>query len=422
MPTTPPELEPELTPTETLEAERAALDAKQAALKAEQAALDARRAALEESKRAAASATAEIEAERPVPGAPLSFVPHDAAGRAVPPRVEIRSVIRAGRFGDLEEHDLVRMLDSIEDELARRRFRESVYISVFVWMVVVGLLFLGPKYLWHAPKLISPAEALMKQDVLTTLTNPVLPHHATAAPKLDSGTLKKLRAMTPAPVPVPAPTPAPAPAPAATQPAQPNAAPAPTQPLPSAPAPMPRSSAPPVADAPLPQPSSRPNFSTSPSTGDFAHNLANNVARDHGGSAGTAPGMLSGGTGRGGAAGAGVEILSDTRGVDFNPYIARIMREIYQQWVPLIPEEANPPLRKQGYTALRITIMRDGTIHVQDGVHNGLVLEYSSHDVALDRAAWGSITGVGQFPPLPGQFTGPDLELRIHYLVNTNKE
>jgi hypothetical protein len=29
---------------------------------------------------------------------------------------------------------------------------------------------------------------------------------------------------------------------------------------------------------------------------------------------------------------------------------------------------------------------------------------------------------VGQFPPLPKQFTGPNLELRIHYLVNKTTE
>ena len=41
---------------------------------------------------------------------------------------------------------------------------------------------------------------------------------------------------------------------------------------------------------------------------------------------------------------------------------------------------------------------------------------------AIDRAAWGSITGVGQFPPLPKEVHGPNLELRIHYLVNKNPE
>jgi hypothetical protein len=45
-------------------------------------------------------------------------------------------------------------------------------------------------------------------------------------------------------------------------------------------------------------------------------------------------------------------------------------------------------------------------------------LDGSSQDTAIDRAAWGGITGVGQFPPLPASFTGPNLELRIDFLVN----
>jgi len=94
------------------------------------------------------------------------------------------------------------------------------------------------------------------------------------------------------------------------------------------------------------------------------------------------------------------------------------MREIYNTWIPLLPDEARPPLNKQGVTQLRITIMPDGSLHVQDGANNGLVLEGSTHDEALNRAAWGSVTGVGQFPPLPKEFHGPNLILRIHYLVN----
>jgi outer membrane biosynthesis protein TonB len=112
-----------------------------------------------------------------------------------------------------------------------------------------------------------------------------------------------------------------------------------------------------------------------------------------------------------GVAAPGVDILSDTMGVDFNPYLQKIIREIYYTWLPLIPEEARPPLNKQGETQIRFTILPDGTI-------GGMTLESSSHDDAINRSSWGSITGVGKFPPLPKQFHGPNLELRIHYLVN----
>ncbi len=58
----------------------------------------------------------------------------------------------------------------------------------------------------------------------------------------------------------------------------------------------------------------------------------------------------------------GVDVLSDTMGVDFDPYLRKIIREIYNTWLPLIPEEARPPLNKQGETLIRFTILPDGRI------------------------------------------------------------
>jgi TonB family protein len=346
------------------------------------------------------------------PDAPLSFVPHDAEGQAVAPRAKIRTT----RFGELDEHELLHLLNSIDDERARARFRESVYISLFVWIAVVLLIFFGPKYLWHAPQVISPADALLKQQRLTTLTNPVLPHHASPAPKIDKGTLNKLREMTRKASPAPAaPAPTPAPAPEAHQPAPTQPSPTPPQPLPLAPSPLPRSSAPPVPDTPLPQPVTKPNFNTGGTVSDQMRNLASNPAPRAGSSGAAGISGYTRGVGRGASAGVGgPEILSDTRGVDFNPYLARLMRQIYQQWIPLIPEEAQPPISKQGVTQIRFTINPDGSLAA---IH----LDGPSGDVALDRAAWGSVNGQ-IFPPLPKQFLGPNLELRIHYLVNTNKE
>jgi outer membrane biosynthesis protein TonB len=325
---------------------------------------------------------------------------------AAPPR------IRTNRYGELEAHELIHLLDTIEDERARGRFRESIYISMFIWLAIAWVLFYGPKYLWHSPQLITPTEAL-QQQALVQLNAPRLPHHAMSPPpKIDRGTLAKLRAMEPKPAPT-APSPA---QPAAAQPQAPVATqptppvPAPVLPLPSAPKPVARSAEP---DAPTPQPSSRPNFNTQDTAG---QNMQQAMRGSQ--SAGSDRGVGISGGSRGANVQGGVDILSDTQGVNFQPYLGRIIRLIYEQWLPLLPEETRPPLNKSGYTALRITIMPDGNIHVQDGVHNGLVLDSSSHDEALDRAAWGSVTGVGQFPPLPKQFHGPNLELRIHYLVN----
>jgi hypothetical protein len=97
---------------------------------------------------------APVAPEAPTPGAPLTFVPHDPKGSK-----PIRT-IRTGRYGELEEHELIRLLDTIEDERARGRFRESIYISLFVWMAIAWVVLYGPRYLWHAPPLLNPADVL----------------------------------------------------------------------------------------------------------------------------------------------------------------------------------------------------------------------------------------------------------------------
>ena len=46
-------------------------------------------------------------------------------------------------------------------------------------------------------------------------------------------------------------------------------------------------------------------------------------------------------------------------------------------------------------------------------------LESSSGDLALDKAAWYAITSENMFPPLPKEFRGPQLELRLTFFYNT---
>ena len=107
----------------------------------------------------------------------------------------------------------------------------------------------------------------------------------------------------------------------------------------------------------------------------------------------------------------GVEILSDTQGVDFGPYVRKALTIIKKNWLALIPEEARPPANMQGETLIRFSILPDGKI-------SAMKLDGSSQHINIDRAAWGAITGVGQFPPLPTEFKGSHLELRIDFLTN----
>lgn len=338
--------------------------------------------------------------------------------KSAPPNPPIK--VRTGRFGEMDEHELIHLLDSLDDERARARFRESIYISILVYVAIGWFLFYGPRVLFHQPRLISPTDVLKERDKQLTFLDapkdlskltPTKPSKVisdkdrvqqTTHPTLDKKTLEQLRAMRKAGTPAP---PAPQAQPTPQPPAQQQQAPPPPPPLPQHPVPQQQQ----LADAPRPAPApTQPNFGNqNQSAGDAIRRAAEGAARDRGtgGDYGdNAPVAHQG-------LNTGVEVLSDTMGVDFGPYLRRILGDIKRTWLPLIPEEARPPLNKQGQTLIRFTILPDGRIAA-------MKLDGSSQDIAIDKAAWGGITGVGQFPPLPANFKGPQLELRIDFLVN----
>ncbi len=102
-------------------------------------------------------------------------------------------------------------------------------------------------------------------------------------------------------------------------------------------------------------------------------------------------------------------ILSDTRGVDFGPYLARILMIVKQNWYAVIPESAR--LGEKGRTAIVFEILKDGSVPQ-------LRLVGASGHVALDRAALASIRASIPFPPLPQEFTGKHLVLQFNFLYN----
>ncbi len=323
---------------------------------------------------------------------------------SAPPNQPVK--VRTGRFGELDEHELIHLLDSLDDERSKARFRESIYISIIIYLGIVWFLFYGPRVLFHQPRLISPVDVLKEREKqLTFLDTPKdlsrLTPKSKAIPEksrvqqLDQKTLQRLQEMRrPEP---PAPQPA--------QPAPAQASPTPPTPQPPPPAPQPTQQS--LIEAPKPAPPTRPNFGNpNQSPGDAIRKAAQDAAQNRG-SGDYSPGAGSGRQGMG----TGVDILSDTQGVDFGPYIRRILGDIRRTWIPLIPEEARPPLNKQGETLIRFTILPDGRIAAMN-------LDGSSQDTAIDRACWGGITGVGQFPPLPANFKGPNLELRIDFYTN----
>jgi len=107
----------------------------------------------------------------------------------------------------------------------------------------------------------------------------------------------------------------------------------------------------------------------------------------------------------------GVDILNDTQGVDFGPYLKEILVNIKNNWYHLIPEIAE---MKKGKLAIEFAITKDGKVA-------DMRLVASADDTILDRAAWGSITASNPFSPLPDEFKGAYLALRMRFYYNPER-
>jgi TonB family protein len=102
-------------------------------------------------------------------------------------------------------------------------------------------------------------------------------------------------------------------------------------------------------------------------------------------------------------------ILSDTLGVDFGPYLARVVFNVKRNWYSMIPESAR--LGEKGRVGIVFEILKDGSVPQ-------LRLVASSGSDPLDRAALAAIKASIPFPPLPQEFTGQHLVLQFIFLYN----
>lgn len=161
-----------------------------------------------------------------------------------------------------------------------------------------------------------------------------------------------------------------------------------------------------------PQSQPQPSFQTPPTAGQAIQEAAEAAVANRGHSGG---GQLGDGgliRGRDGTKADGqMDILTDTMGVDFWPYMQRIRQVILTNWMTLMPPSFYPPILKQGIVSLDFYILPNGKV-------SSMVLHTSSGDVSLDRAAWGSITASDPFPPLPKEFHGQVFGLRCKYYYN----
>ena len=111
-----------------------------------------------------------------------------------------------------------------------------------------------------------------------------------------------------------------------------------------------------------------------------------------------------------GSAGSNLELLSDPLGVDFRPYLTRLLAAVRRNWYAVIPESA-----RLGMVRGRVTIQ---FIIIRAGGVSKLVIAGPSGVEALDRAAVAGISASNPFPPLPGEFRGDQVRLQFTFLYN----
>lgn len=319
-----------------------------------------------------------------------------------------------------EMHDFPTLLIQARDELARSRKREAFWMSLVAHFIIL-MLFANSnrlaKFLPHRTVMIVASSPDKKdltflelppdaQKVIKPLKTNVLSDKTRIAesrnPKLDQQQMRKLLDAMKAGRPTPPPQPQQPPAAAQAQP--PQQQPQPKQPEPTTTAKL---QSPPVQQ--------RSPFDRRPMSAEQAINEAAQQA---------ASARSRYGTGDEGDMGLGqrqptarvgpYEITSDTMGVDFGPYMQRVLHDVRQNWYAIIPESAMPPLLKKGKVSIEFVILKNGQIA-------GMRYVLPSGDVALDRAAYGGITASNPFPPLPREFAGQYLGLRFTFFYNPDR-
>jgi superoxide dismutase, Cu-Zn family len=110
-------------------------------------------------------------------------------------------------------------------------------------------------------------------------------------------------------------------------------------------------------------------------------------------------------------AGSQVLILSDTQGVDFSSYQHVLLAKVKRNWYAVMPESVMRGEKGVVFTAFQIN--PDGSV-----APPGPTLERTSGKDSLDNAALSPIHASDPFEPLPAQFRGPYIQLRLVFFYN----
>jgi len=379
---------------------------------------------------------------------PVTQIPPRDAVPPSPPPVEYRDLSEAQHwetaYRGFNPDDVPHLLIQLQDDLSRARKREAIWLSLILHLMIVILLWNSEKLvalLPHRTVALAISTDVDRDKDATFLELPPDEQKLTRrpdakvlsdkdriatskAPQINREELRKiLESAHPG-------------RPGETGP----------QPQPGAPQQMAQSQAPPPSPQDNPQKGSgfvppqqndqvaqlhlppqggnrpAPSFNNSMTAGSAIQQATQAAAANRGRYGGGESGDYGLSQGRGAAKALDqAEILTDTMGVDFGPYLTRIVQVVRSNWYNLLPPSVYPPILKQGKLSIEFAILKDGKV-------TGMTVHTSSGDVALDRAAWASITASNPFPPLPREFVGQcptplrdercNLGLRFYYFYN----
>lgn len=338
------------------------------------------------------------------------------------------------------------LLLELRDERQKARRREGIFLSVIAHLCVVILLLLNPKFFHHKSPLQNPQELIYHYHPqhLTFLESPVLtpkPKHKVHSNVLSDrdrevkhqdrvidSISSAMNGRRPTPQPAQRPGGAPVSRPV-------NRPPAPTLAggtnNPNRPQPKPQQNTAKtetaknqglhLEDVPQTPPVKSPRIPLGAfSASNVLKNAIQQAARDRmsAGQGITETGQLpqqSGGMqgpGMGsapGQVGTGVRILTNTQGVDFDPYLRRIVEVVRRNWYAVMPEVAR--MGRKGRVVIIFNINQNGTVP-------GLKLVGQSGTESLDQAALAAISASNPFPPLPSEFHGPSITLQFGFFYN----
>lgn len=107
-----------------------------------------------------------------------------------------------------------------------------------------------------------------------------------------------------------------------------------------------------------------------------------------------------------------LELKSDPMGVDFKPYLIRVLATVRRNWFAIYPEAAR--LGQRGMVKVEFAVAKDGSIPK-------VTYAEQSGSRPLDEAAVAALSASNPLPPLPAEFKGQRVVLEFTFTYNMPK-